>query len=129
MKFSFGKCRTVPKNVKGGPFLIYKLAFCCKITKNSKGDPLGTLKIFEKKSHSAEKNRKGDPLVPSGFVGYLEKVKNERGDPLHSVFFGPLDGLGALGGLRIVSKKWIDQCEDCSLEKKQAGNGPSRRHI
>ena len=22
-KFSFGKCRTVPKNVKGGPFEIY----------------------------------------------------------------------------------------------------------
>ena len=33
------------------------------------GDPLGTLKNFEKKSHSAEKNRKGDPLVPSGLVG------------------------------------------------------------
>ena len=39
--FSFGKCRTVPKNVKGGPFLIYKHAFYCKITKISKGDPLG----------------------------------------------------------------------------------------
>ena len=39
--FSFGKCRTVPKIVKGGPFLIYKHEFCCKITKNSKGDPLG----------------------------------------------------------------------------------------
>ena len=33
-KFSFGKCRTVPKNVKGGHFLIYKHAFCSKITKN-----------------------------------------------------------------------------------------------
>ena len=36
-KTSFGKCRVVPKNVKGGPFLIYKHAFCSKITKNSKG--------------------------------------------------------------------------------------------
>ena len=30
---------------------------------------------------------RGDSLVPSGFVGYLEKVKNERGKmnekPLH----------------------------------------------
>ena len=40
------------------------------------GDSLGTLKKkFEKKSHSAEKNKKGDSLVSSGFVGYLEKVK------------------------------------------------------
>ena len=38
--------------------------------KNSKGDPLGTLKIFERKSHSAEKKiKRGDPLVPSGPVG------------------------------------------------------------
>ena len=36
----------------------------------SKGDPLETKK-FEKKSHSAEKNRKGDPLVPSSLGGTL----------------------------------------------------------
>ena len=35
----------------------------------------------------------------------------------------------ASGGFRIVSKKWTDQCEDCSLKKKQDGNVPSRRHI
>ena len=38
-KNSFGKCRTVPKIVKGGPFLICKHAFCSKLTKNSKGGP------------------------------------------------------------------------------------------
>ena len=60
--FSFGKCRVVPKNVKGGPFLIYKHTFCCKITKNSKGGPFGDIKkISKKKSHSAEKNSKGGP--------------------------------------------------------------------
>ena len=59
-KISFGKCSTVPKNVNGGPFLIYKHAFCSKITKNSKGDPLGTLKKFRKKSLTVpKKNRKG----------------------------------------------------------------------
>ena len=31
-------------------------------------------------------------------------------------------GLGALGGFRIVSKKWTDQCEDCSLEKNKTGS-------
>ena len=35
-----------------------------------------------------------------------------------SVCLGPLDGLGALGGFRIVSKQWTNQCEDCSLKKK-----------
>ena len=25
----------------------------------------------------------------------------------------------ASGGFRIVSKKWTDQCEDCSLKKKK----------
>ena len=44
---------------------------------------LWDIKNFSKKSHSAEKNQKGDSLVPSGFVGYLEKVKNESGEPLH----------------------------------------------
>ena len=48
------------------------------------GGILWRQKNFEKKSHSAEKKiEKGDSLAPSGFVGYLEKVKNERGDPLH----------------------------------------------
>ena len=45
-EFFFEKCRIVPKNVKGGPFLIYKHTFCYK----------HTLKIFQKKSHNAEKN-------------------------------------------------------------------------
>ena len=52
----------------------------------------GTLcrqKIFEKKSHSAEKNEKGDSLVPSGFVGYFEKVKNERGTLCTKFAFAP----------------------------------------
>ena len=50
------KRRIVPKNEKGRPFGIHKHTFCCKISKNSKGDSFETLKIFEKKSHSAEKN-------------------------------------------------------------------------
>ena len=64
-KISFGKCRTVPKNVKGGPFLIYKHAFCSKITKNSNGGPFGDIKKnSKKKAHNAEKNRKRGPFTP-----------------------------------------------------------------
>ena len=33
-------------------------------------------------SHSAEKIKRGDPLASDGFVDYVEKVQNERGDPL-----------------------------------------------
>ena len=43
-----------------------------------KGGPFGVKKI-RKMSHSAEKIERGDPLVSSGFVGYVKKVKNERG--------------------------------------------------
>ena len=36
-------------------------------------------KNVPKKSHSAENIEKGDPLILSGFVGYVKKVKNQRG--------------------------------------------------
>ena len=35
-------------------------------------------------SHSAEKNQKGDPLASDGFVDYVRKVQNERGDTLET---------------------------------------------
>ena len=31
--FFLGKCRILPKNVKGGPFGVYKHTFCWKISK------------------------------------------------------------------------------------------------
>ena len=42
-----------------------------------KGGPFGDKKI--RKSHTVPKKiERGYSLVPSGFVGYLEEVKNER---------------------------------------------------
>ena len=41
-----------------------------------------------------------------------------KGGPF-AVSLGPFAGLGALGGFRIVSKKWTDQCEDSSLKKNK----------
>ena len=55
-----------------------------KLQKTQRWDSLGTLKNFRKKSHSAEKIKRGDPLVSVGFVGYVKKVKNERGDTLET---------------------------------------------
>ena len=102
-----------------------------------KGGILWRQKKFRKKvAQCRKKIEKGDSLVPSSFVGYLEKVKNERGT-LCTKF--ALAGLGALGGFRIVSKKWTDQCEDCSLKKKTVtaivghfslkGKAPTKKNI
>ena len=63
---------------KGDHLGFINIHFVAKYQKTRRGDPFETLRNFRKKSHSAEKS-KGDPLGPSGFVGFLEKVKNERG--------------------------------------------------
>ena len=57
---------------------IYSVA---KYQKTRKGDSFETLKNFQKSRTVPKKIEKGDPLVSSGFVGYVKKVKNERGGP------------------------------------------------
>ena len=53
-------------------------------------DPLGTFKNFRKKSRTVPKKiKRGDPLVSAGFVGYVKKVKNERGTLCTKFAFGP----------------------------------------
>ena len=53
------------------------------IKKIRRGDSFEKLKIFEKKfAQCRKKIERGDPLESSGFVGYVKKVKNEKGDPL-----------------------------------------------
>ena len=97
--FSFEKCRIVPKNVKGGTLLDLLTYIMLQNIKKLEGGPFWDIKkIFEKKPHSAEKNPKGDPLDTSGFVGFLEKVKNERGT-LWTKF--------ALAGLGL---RWFQEC-------------------
>ena len=61
--------------------------------KKLEGDPLGTLKNFRKKVAQCPKKSKGGTLWTKFAL--------------------------AVGGFRIVSKKWTDQCEDCSLKKKR----------
>ena len=76
-----------------------------------KGDPFEFINIHSVAKY--QKTPRGDPLGTSGFVVYLEKVKkNERGTVWIKFAL-------ASGGFRIVSKKWTDQCEDCSLKKKK----------
>ena len=73
--FSSGKCRTVPKNVKGDPLGFINIHSVAKYQKTCRGTLWGHLKIFEKKSHRAEKIQRADALGTSGFVGFLEKEK------------------------------------------------------
>ena len=74
MSHSAEKCK------RGDPLGFINIYSVAKYQKTRKWDSFETLKNFRKTSHNAEKS-KGDPLVSSGFVGYVKKVKNERGDP------------------------------------------------
>ena len=85
-----------------------------------KGGSFGDKKFLGKKVTQCRKESKGGTLsVPSGFVGYLEKLKEKGGNLWTKFALAPDLALGA-GGFRIVSKKWTDQCEDCSLKKKRS---------
>ena len=55
---------------------IYSVAEYQKYQKTRKGDSLETLKNFRKKvTQCRKKIERGDPLVSSGFVGYVKIVK------------------------------------------------------
>ena len=78
MSHSAEKCK------KGEPLGFINIYSVAKYQKTRKGDSFETLKNFRKKSRTMpKKNRKGGPLVSSGFVGYVKIVKNERGTLLH----------------------------------------------
>ena len=69
--------------------------------KKLEGGSFGDIKNLRKKVAQCQKNPNGDPLDTSCFVGFLEKVKNERGPFEPSLHRPDL----AFGGIRIVSKK------------------------
>ena len=74
---------------KGDPLGFINIHSVAKYQKTRRGDSFETLKNFRKKFRTVPKKiERGDPLVSSGFVGYVKKVKNERGNPLHYVSFG-----------------------------------------
>ena len=69
---------------RGDPLGFINIFSVAKYQKIRRGDSFEKLKIFEKKIRTVpeKKIERGDPLESSGFVGYVKKVKNERGDPL-----------------------------------------------
>ena len=62
-----------------------------------------------------KKNERGDPLVSSGFVGYVKKVKNGRGT-LRTKFAKTGLGLSSFISFR---KKWYIRDEVCGMTKKK----------
>ena len=69
---------------KGDPLGFINIYSVAKYQKTRKGDYFETLKNFRKKvAQCRKKIERGDPLVSSGFVGYVKIVKNERGTLLH----------------------------------------------
>ena len=78
--FFFQKSSIVPKNVKGDPSGSINIHSVAKYQKTRRG-PFGDIKKNPKKSRTESKKIQRGPLGTSGFVGFLEKVNNERGDP------------------------------------------------
>ena len=73
------------KNVKGGRTLLDLLTYIpLQNIKKLEGGPFGEKFFFsKKKSYSAKKTQRGDPIVSSCFVSYDKNGLTERGDPLH----------------------------------------------
>ena len=65
-----------------------------------------------------KKIERGDPLVSSGFVGYVKKVKNERGTFCTKFALAGL-GLSSLSSFISFCKKWYIRDEVCGLTKKK----------
>ena len=83
------KISQCPKKLKGGTLWNFPTSNLSQNSKKLKGGPFGDKKNFEKKSHSAEKTQRGDPIVSSGFVSYDKNGVTERGDPLHYLKYAP----------------------------------------
>ena len=73
----------MPKKVERRTLLDLLTYIPLQNIKKLEGGSLWGQKNFEKKSHSAEKNSKGGPIVSSCFVSYDKNGLTERGDPLH----------------------------------------------
>ena len=97
------------KNVKGGALGFINIYSVAKYQKTRRGDSFQTLKIFRKSRTMPKKIERGDPLVSSGFVGYVKKVKNERGDPFALISADRTWPYGSILVVSIVRK--VDQSE------------------
>ena len=71
-KIEGGKKSQCRKKLQGGTLWNFPTSILTQNIKKMKGGPFGEF-FFRKKSGSAEKNERGDPLVSPGMVCYTEK--------------------------------------------------------
>ena len=111
MSHSAEKCK------RGDPLAFINIYSIVKFQKTRKEDSFETLKNFWKKSHLAEK--KSNLSVSSGFVGYGEKVKNERWDPFALISADRTWPLMLVVLVVSIVRKVAQSEWDCSLTKKK----------
>ena len=80
------------KKLKGGTLWDFSTSILSQNIKNNAGATLWGKFFFEKKSRSAEKNERGDPLVSPGMVCYAEK----QGKPFWFSSLGQIVQFGAI---------------------------------
>ena len=85
------------------------------------GGPFGENFFSEKKSRTAEKNDRGESLVSPGMVCYAEKQEKP-------FWFGSLDQIVHFDAI-IFCRTFVELFWSVRVDRKQAGTGPSRRHI
>ena len=64
----------MPKNLKSGHLGSFNVFYKPKTSKKCKGLPLIKFENFQKKSHSAEKNPKGEPFGLTCTFGSIKKL-------------------------------------------------------
>ena len=109
MSHSAEKCK------RGTLWALLTYILLQNIKKLKRGTLLRHEKNFEKSRTVPKKIERGDPLVSSGFVGYVKKVKNEGGT-LCTKF--ALAGLGLNCFISFCKKLYIRD-EVCGLTKKK----------
>ena len=77
----------MPKNGKDGTLCDFQTCILLQNYKKLEGGPLGDILKNSKKKAQCRKNQKEDPLASAGFLDYVKKVLNERGDPLETKKF------------------------------------------
>ena len=99
------------KTERGGHFGIFQHPFCRKTSKKNAGGTLWGKNFFEKKSRSAKKNERGEPLVSPGMVCYAEKQEKP-------FWFSSLDQIGQFGAI-IFCRTFVELFWSVRVDRKK----------
>ena len=100
----------MPKKLKGGTFWDFPTSILSQNSKKLKGGPFEGKKFPEKKSRSAKKIGRGDPLVSPGMVCYAGKQEKP-------FWFSSLDQIVQFGAIIFCRTILVSSC---GLKKKKS---------